>query len=263
MPLLLDKLLTQFALPPGSALVLAVLALVCLGLGRRTIAALCLLLSILWLWTFSTPLVAETLTRRIAADDLPVAAETLPQADLIVVLGGGLAPPDASLPYPDLSDAADRVWHAARLYHAGRAPRILVSGGNVWPDGEPAADRVRASEAAAMRRFLLDLGVPADAILLEGNSRTTRENAIDTAAILRREGLKQVLLVTSALHMPRALAAFRTAGVDAIPASTDLAPHSDAPRVLQLMPDSDALNQSARALKELLGLWIYQLRGWA
>ncbi|MEA3643378.1 MAG: YdcF family protein, partial [Lamprobacter sp.] len=95
-----------------------------------------------------------------------------------------------------LVTAADRVWHAARLFHAGKFQQLLLSGGQV-PTGD-------GSEAKAMRRFLLDLGVPDRAIRLEGLSTNTASNASATAALLQADGIEACMLVTSALqHAPR------------------------------------------------------------
>jgi uncharacterized SAM-binding protein YcdF (DUF218 family) len=114
-----------------------------------------------------------------------------------------------------------------------------------------------------MRTFLGDLGVPADRILMEETSRNTRENAIETAKILRERALDKVLLVTSAYHMRRALGVFRKAGIDAIPAPTD---HQSRSIVglgpLAWVPDAEALRDSTLVLKEYLGIQVYRWRGW-
>ncbi len=93
-----------------------------------------------------------------------------------MVLGGAMEPAiPPRFPYPNLGAAADRVWEAARLYHAGKAPLIIASGGRLPWLGQ------KTPEAVAMRQFLEALGVPADAVVLESHSRTTHQNAVDTA----------------------------------------------------------------------------------
>lgn len=259
MPLVVDKLLSALAFPLGSACLLALLGALLVAIGWRRRGAVAVVLAVVWLWGWSTVPAATAITA-LLADPFPARpAEALPRADVIVVLGGGLVPRDTRHPYPDMNEAADRLWHAARLHAAGRAPRILLSGGRVWDSGPQ-------SEADAMAELLIDLGVPATAILIEGDSRNTRENAVQTAAMLARDDLERVLLVTSATHMTRALATFRKAGVDAIPAATDHRPsstYSTQPLALALLPDAGALQSSTRALKELLGLLVYRWRGWA
>jgi uncharacterized SAM-binding protein YcdF (DUF218 family) len=109
----------------------------------------------------------------------------------MLVLGGTMDPPDAMRPWPNLGAAADRVWHASRLYAVGKAPVVLLSGGS---------DMTAASQAESlgMRQFMLDLGVPAAALLTEERSHNTRENAEMSAKLLRERGIQKVLLVTSA-----------------------------------------------------------------
>ena len=81
---------------------------------------------------------------------------------------------------------------------------------------------------------------------------------------LEREKLERTLLVTSALHMPRALATFHAAGVDAVAAPTDFEiVEEGAGNVERWMPDAIALEGSTRAIKEYLGMWVYRWRGWS
>jgi len=157
-----------------------------------------------------------------------------------------------------LQAGADRVWFGATLFHAGRAPLVILSGGSaeelgiVWP------------EAPAMAAFIRDLGVPEAALMLESGSRTTRENAINTLPMLQARGINRILLVTSAQHMPRALATFRKLGIDAIAAPTDFeASRPTGYWLLRWMPSAAALERSSRALKEYIGIWVYRMSGWA
>ena len=253
MSVFLEKLAAVLLLPPGSLLALGALAALLAALGRRRAAASIIGLGALLLWLLSTPLVSHWLITGLEADYPPVAAGDLPKRGAIVLLGGGLgtsADPEAP---GDLRGSADRIWHAARAWHAGRAPLILVSGGNVFPNG-------RRTEADGTREFLEDLGVPRTAILLEDRSRNTWQNAELTRERLAEAGIPDVLLVTSAYHMRRAMLSFAAAGVDAWPAPTDHAVPTAAPLLLRLLPNSDALATSADALKEHLGRLRYRLR---
>ena len=254
MPVLIDKLLSVLVFPLGTSFIALALAGALAWRGRPCLARAIALLGSAWLWVCSMPLTAGFLLASLEAPFPPVPAEDVPNADLIVVLGGGMAPAPAPNRNPDLGKASDRYWHAARLYHAGRAPLILVSGGNVW-----ATDR--QSEAGAARIFLEHLGVPAAAIIEEGESRNTVGNARYTARMLEDRKLTAVLLVTSAAHMGRALPTFERAGVAAIPAATDHHIASAAPWALELLPQAGALADTTAALKEYLGRLVYALRG--
>lgn len=72
-----------------------------------------------------------------------------------------------------------------------------------------------------------------------------------------------MLLVTSALHMPRSLAAFKAVGINAVAAPADFEVIPEPLHPLRLLPDAHSLHQSTRALKEYLGFAVYRLRGWA
>ncbi|HYW92537.1 MAG TPA: YdcF family protein [Gammaproteobacteria bacterium] len=253
----LQKILAQLVYPLDLSLLLAVLAALLLWRGWRRSGFTCLAVAILWAWLLSTPIVscALRLTLESRYPDLPVTH--YPKADAIVVLGGGMVPAvPPRFPYPNLKSASDRVWQAARLYKAGKAPLVIASGGKLPWLGQ------RAPEAVAMRKFLLALGVPAKAIVLETRSRTTRQNAVDTRRILKRLGIRKVLLVTSALGMSRALATFRGAGIDAIPVPTDYEVRTRPLGPLMFLPDAKALWGSTRAIHEYLGSFVYWLRGW-
>lgn len=107
------------------------------------------------------------------------------------------------------------------------------------------------------------MGVPPDAIVVETQSRNTYENAVNSAEIIRDRGWRSAILVTSGAHMPRALAAFSKAGIDAIPASTDIRvrfPLYDS--ALDFLPDAEALKRTSDAIREWIGIAVYRLRGW-
>jgi uncharacterized SAM-binding protein YcdF (DUF218 family) len=242
------KILTVLMQPLGTALLALLIALMLwrrhAGLARGlTLAALA------WLWLWSMPWVSEALRANLEQRYPMHAAADLPQADAIVLLGGGIEPaaPPRRLDV-DVNSAGDRMIYAARLYHAGKAPLIIVSGGRLpWTPGTQ-------TEADAMAALLSRLGVPDSAVLREGRSRTTRENARYTQELLAAHGIHRVLLLTSALHMPRAMQNFETPGVEFIAAPTDVEVVERAHGVLDLLSDTRALDGSARAFKEVLGL---------
>lgn len=125
------------------------------------------------------------------------------KASAIVLLGGGMKHV-TKMKYPEMEDAADRVWHAARLYKAGKAPIIIVSG---------------KYDLETTLPLLMDFGVPREAIKVDNESRNTYENSRFTAAITGRG--EKVLLVTSAWHMARASRNFIAAGLQVEPSACD------------------------------------------
>lgn len=134
-------------------------------------------------------------------------------SDVIVVLGSGLRR-DGS-PGPSLYRRAEK---AARLYEEGYSPNIICTGGFT-------AGQVR-SEAQACAEILRDEGVPASAIVLEEQSRSTIENAMYTRQIMDSNGWQTAVVVSDGYHLLRAGWIFQQAGVQAVTSPAD----SDPPR---------------------------------
>lgn len=246
---MLSKIVIALIAPLGTGLLLVLCGLLLLASARRRRAAVALVAAgWLWLLAWSLPVVSDSLRGAIEARAGPRAVDAVAPAPAIVVLGGAVAPAQPPLrPQPDLNSASDRVWHAARLYRAGKAPLVILSGGS-RPEEAP--------EAEGMRRFLLDLGVPASAILLESASRNTAGNAELTAQMLRQRQVRRIILVTSALHMPRARRAFEALGLEVVTAPTDFEVVDKPLDLLRLLPDGEALDGSGRAIKEIVGGWV-------
>jgi uncharacterized SAM-binding protein YcdF (DUF218 family) len=203
----------------------------------------------LQLLAFSLPWVGEALLGPLEDEALVMEANRPlhAQVDAIVVLGGGLEGRyDGVRALPDLNDAGDRVWQGARLYKQGVAPRLVLSGGQF------AADPRKETEAPGMKMFMLDMGVPENAMLLEGSSRTTFENALRTRELLG-EGARNIALVTSAFHMGRAVLWFEKAGFTVYPVRTDIRVLNEARPFWEWLPKPQALDESTIAIKEHLG----------
>ncbi len=256
---MLPKILTQLTYPLTLCLVLVPLGLALMHWRWRRLGGGLIAFGLGWLLLWSLPVPSFWLRASLERQVAQQSAADYPDVPAIVALGGGV---QGSRPGwrngPHLSAAADRVWFAAQLYHAGRAPLVILVGGLASDEGlgEP--------EANAMATFIQDLGVPASALLLESRSRNTWENALYTKRLMNEHHIARVLLVTSAMHMPRAMAIFRKQGIAIIPAPTDFeATPPDGPWLLRWLPDVDALEGSSRALKEYLGLWVYRMRGMA
>ncbi|MCW6035426.1 YdcF family protein [Spirulina subsalsa FACHB-351] len=260
--LYLSKLLPIFIYPIGLTCVLLVVAFV-LGWRQSRWTPLPLALAFLLLMISGNGWVNSRLVSHLEWQHIPPAE--LPQADAIVVLGGALKPKLPPRPMINLSDKGDRVIYAAQLYRDGKAPLIIASGGRIdWLGQLP-------PESEDTAQFLQMLGVPPEAIIQESRSLNTHQNAIFTREILIERGLKRILLVTSALHMPRSYLIFQRQGIETIPAPTDFlatfptgdsSPVSFGTHLLSFLPDTGRVATTTEALKEYIGLLVYRLRGW-
>lgn len=260
--LFLSKLLPLFLYPLGLACLLLVVALVMLWRRSRWVPVP-ITLALIVLLVASNSWVATGLVKSLEWQQIPKGE--LPTADAIVILGGGTKPDFPPRPTVDLSEQGDRVLYGGQLYREGKAPLVIASGGRVaWKGGGP-------SESADMAQILTSIGVPASAIVQDPTSLNTYQNAVNVRAILKPRGIRRVLLVTSAMHMPRSLRIFQRQGIEAIPAPTDFLvtqqeldePTSSLQAILlNVLPDTDRLENTTRALKEYMGMVIYRLRGW-
>lgn len=217
---------------------------------------------VVWVWagifvvymTFATPLGANALLRPLeeAAGEAASRCKTGGGAPAIaVVLAGGAESGAATAAdYQYLSEGSlRRTIVAAQWAKADASRRLLLSGGYGV-----------VSEARLMAGLLLDLGIPATRIDLDGDSVNTAQSARNVAARLRRTGAGQVLVITSADHMARALAELQGRGVPTCALPVDfqyVAPIFPG----HLVPQINALTKSTRALHEHLGLLLRRLRG--
>jgi len=259
----LSKFIPQLVYPLGLSILLLGLALYWLKRHPRR-ARIAMATTLALLWFGSTPLLRNALLSNLEQQNVP---GELPTADIILVLGGATRSPIPPRPFVDVAEAGDRIIHAAQLYRQGKAPKVLTSGGRIALAG------ATSSEASDMAQLLEFMGVPEQDILLEPQSFNTRENAVFSKALLEEEGfdldVTQILLVTSAMHMPRSLRIFRKLGMDVTPAATDFLivrtgqPASAQTRLISLLPEAENLLLVSRAIKEYIGLVVYRLRGWA
>jgi len=238
-----------FLLPPGATLVGGLAAGVLAWRGFRKTALAAVVVSLGALWLAATPWVAEGIAASLETRYAPVPVAEAPPADAVLVLGGGVGPAWSPRLTPDLGAAADRLWWAVLLHRAGRAPLIVVTGGGTGEPGDP------MTEGRASRRLLLEWGVASEQILVEDRSQSTRENCRYAAGLLPPGS--RVLLVTSAMHMPRALDRCREAGLDAIASPTDFRVVAAARTALRRrwLPDAASLQMTSQALKEFLATW--------
>ena len=257
----LSKLLPLLAYPLGLACVLVLLGLfVRQERWRRGF----LILALLVIWVGGNRWVSVELARSLEWQYLP--PDEIPPAEVIVLLGGGTAPVEYPRQIVEVNSGGDRVIYAAWLYHQGKAPHILVSGGMLdWSERG-------SSPAVEMAVLLKMLGVPDQAMWLEAESRNTYENAVNSARILQEKGIQRILLVTSAAHMPRAVRLFEAQGLEVVPLPTDFTvtvgggdeeTYGDwRSLAIGFFPTVDNLSLTTRILKEYFGIMVYQLRGW-
>ncbi len=174
----------------------------------------------------------------------------------VIILGGGSATYEgAGTKLSTLSDAsALRALEGVRLYWLLHPQWVVVSGGPSGPTAEPESD--------VLKRALIQLGIPGDRILEERISGNTYEQAVFLRSLLRAHDIKRFVLVTSGVHMPRAMGVFRHSGLDPIPSPAPEGSDGGRGAGEGILPSLDALHTSQGAVREILGLVYYGVRGW-
>jgi uncharacterized SAM-binding protein YcdF (DUF218 family) len=222
---------------------------------RRRLAIVLTAAGLFWVTIWSLPVTTLYFGGKLEAMYAYSPSESQEKGDVIMVLGGNTQANRANWfePY-NRSTATDRIDRAQALYLNGRAPKILLSGG---------ALEGKVSEAQGMAQVLKHRGLPESALLLENESRNTYENVLLSQPLLKQLGNPKVLVVTSALHMPRAMAVFKSQGINAIPApvAPQIVPPDDY-TLYPWLPHTRSLEASRSIIKEYFGLIGYWIRDW-
>ena len=271
MGFLLTKLLPLLLYPLGVAITLQTIAILN---NRRRWSPWCACGALVIITLPAMPIVSDQLVWSLEERSAALTPNPIPKADAILVLGGGLKPALAPRAAVEVSEAGDRLLTGLRLFRQDKAALLITSGAQVsFNSNDPALP-----EALSARNLAIELGIPAKNILTNPNSRTTAEEAKAIAKLSKQKGWQRILLVTSAIHMPRALASFNKhvstnsgvqQAIEVIPVSCDYQLPSRQNRgslslassLEKLIPDAKDLYLSSLVIKEYLGLFIYQLKG--
>lgn len=250
MDFLLKKFISMFLMPLPIGVFFIVLALVLLYRNKTKAAKSMLTLSILWLFFFSYPPVANILLYSLESNN-PTLHHAPENVKYIYVLGGGHHT-DEGLPITSqvLETSVVRLNEGIRLYHQlHEEASIIVSGHSGLFDP--------TSHAVMQKKLALALGVKKEKIILRPGPRDTQEEAIAAKALL---GDKPFILVTSASHMTRAMHFFKNEGLHPIPAPTNHLASIQHPNYTNVF-SSDALEKSRIVFHELLGLVWQKVKG--
>jgi len=251
----LSKFLPLFLYPVGLTLLLLLLGILCYLFGRRRFGIILAFLAAVLLYVSSIPATAHFLARTLESRyEQPGSYSRVPA---IVLLGGAGVPSLPPRRYPETNQNADRLMHAARLHRQGYARYIIPTGGKntIIKDFE-------GSEAEINASLLRELfGIAPRDIIVETESRNTREHGPAVRAIMEQKKLPlEVIVVTSALHMPRAVKVFEKAGFTVHPAPTDFRADEILQRkVMNFMPQASALVQTTAVLHEYYGTAVYAI----
>ena len=246
------RTLEAFLMPPGLNILLIVVGLILMRRFYRTGKAL-IISGFVSLIVLSLPIVKLGLFSLLETfPALTKAQLARPSAQAIVILGGGIKPAAPEYDHQDVLKyyTLERISYGAYLHQQTGLP-ILVTGGQVFNNFSP--------EAEVMQRTLLqEFHVPTRWV--ETKSKNTMENAIFSQAMLNKDKITRVYLVTHAWHMSRSVAAFRQAGLDVLPAPTRFESKTTGIGYGDFLPSAHSLAKVDLWTHEVLGKIWYQLR---
>jgi len=248
----LSKFLNQFVYP----LPLLFLGLfVVLGFYRRRYTRWGLACVLLLFYSMSAPIIVQPLVRWLEGP--PPGPEALrPHYDVAIVLTGMVALHRSRPGHIEFTESVDRILEGIRLIKRGIADKLFIVGGS----GDPFNRRL--SEARVLRTFALEFGLTDEQVLTEEISRNTYESAVKATEILRTGPYRDLVLITTALHMPRAAATFHKQGLFPDLYPVDFQSGREGITVLELCPSTRALDVMTYAVHELVGLVMYRLQGY-
>ena len=175
-----------------------------------------------------------------------------------IILGGGMMRSGEGY---RTGETADRFVQPLLLYKKGLVKKLLITGGNVNIKGLKIDD---TQESKKVKEVLIAMGVAEKDIYLEENARNTHENATYTKKMLAPYLAEEMVLVTSAIHMPRAKACYSKEGFRVVVYPADIKKKDTPSGILDLViPQERNLSKLAELIREMAGFVIYKVAGFA
>lgn len=249
----LKPYLTALVMPPASLLISIVLG--CLFLkSNAKLARRIILSSTAVLWLLSTNVFSVWLHNAVTPKYPTVTAEILKEKSVqaIVVLGAGVV---TGLPDGDQQmtrNSLERLRLAAQLSRQSGLP-LVFSGGSGWGAKDSSVSEAEVAEVVLLNAFGKRLNIK------ESRSSDTQENAANSWALLSKQGITKIALVTHTTHMPRASIEFKAFGFVVVEAAVGQ-PTLGSETVLGWLPGASSLELSQKVLRELLAKLVQKIK---
>ena len=201
----------------------------------------------------SLPVVSGKLIAYLEQDYSLKPAAVANKADAVVVLSGMVRTIEGvdGLAY-EWGEAADRIFAGIDLINEQKAPLLILTGGKLpWSVGEP--------EGNYLKKIALKNGVPGEVIQITENVQNTDQEAEAVAKLLNKKE-PNVILVTSAFHMPRAQKVFEAAGLLVSPYAVDFLNGADKVKIMDFIPNANAFRDTSFFIREIIGRVYYHLK---
>ena len=211
------------------------------------------LLGLLILIFCSLPIISNKLIFYLEKDYTLQNKKDIAKADAIVVLSGMISTikTKEKLNY-EFSGAVDRILSGIDLFRENKAPLLILTNAQLpWSVGIP--------EGEYLKKFSIKLGLPEDSILLTDNVQNTDQEAKSVKKLLNTDDTN-IILVTSAFHMPRAKKVFEATNIKVIPYAVDFKSTSPKITIMDFIPSASSLNNTSHFVREMIGRLYYNLK---
>ena len=201
---------------------------------------------------FSLPIISNNLISYLEKDYTLQNVSTINEVDAIVVLGGMIKTIKTKRGFEyEFGGAVDRILAGIDLYKKGKAPILILTRGSLpWSLGKP--------EGEYLKEFAIEFGIPEENILLTTIVQNTDQEAKSVKKLLNQNN--NIILVTSAFHMPRAKKVFEEANINTIPFAVDFQIQERKLTFMDFLPSADSFNSSSHFIREIIGRSYYSLK---
>jgi uncharacterized SAM-binding protein YcdF (DUF218 family) len=228
-----------------------VIIVILIGLIRNKKKLIYIAIGVLYI--LSTPIFSNNLFKLVKGSEYRKPISTIVSADAIVVLSGMLEINEVGdSTYVEWGDP-DRFFEGIALFKAGKAKKLVFTGGKMpW-------DKVKKTEGEVLREYAISNGIPTENIFITKDVENTAEEAVAVKELISPS--KRIILVTSAYHMYRAKRLFEQQGFIVIPYKVDYkSERNKAIKILDFIPSADYLKNSETGIREIIGRLFYLVK---
>ena len=243
----LHKILPTFVLP-----IMLLIILILIGLIKNKKKLIYIAIGLLYI--LSTPIFSNNFFKLIEGSEYRKPISEIDSADAIVVLSGMLSINEVGdSTYIEWGDP-DRFFGGVALFKAGKAQRLIFTGGKMpW-------DKVKKTEGAVLKEYAISNGIPFEKILLTKDVENTEDEAMAVKELINPN--KRIILVTSAYHMYRAQRLFEKQGFEVIPYKVDYkAAGNSTITIMDFLPSAGNLELVEIGIREIIGRLFYLVKG--
>ncbi len=242
----LHKILPTFVLP-----IMLVIIVILIGLIKNKKKLIYIAIGVLYI--ISTPIFSNNFFKLVEGSEYRKPISVIDSADAIVVLSGMLEINEVGdSTYVEWGDP-DRFFGGIALFKAGKAQRLIFTGGKMpW-------DKAKKTEGEVLKEYSISNGIPSEKIYVTENVENTAEEAVAVKELI--SSCKKIILVTSAYHMYRAKRLFEKQGFEVIPCKVDYkAAGNSTVTVMDYLPNAGGLELTETGIREIIGRLFYLIK---